>query len=180
MRSQILAKRYTQGLVNAIQDENEFAAVGLELAGFSTLLSTRQDLTEVLASPFVAAKKKNQIIKDILAVSSYSEKMTRFICLLLDHNRLHLLGDILRAFPVLWNERKGVSTFEVSSVVSLTKAQKERLEAQLERVEKRPVCLRYKIDPELVAGISLKKGNFVYDASIRGHLFKLKEKISEG
>jgi len=180
MRSQILAKRYTQGLVNALRDEEEFASIGRELAGFSMLLSARQDLAEVLASPFVAAKKKNQIIKDILAVSSYSEKTTRFICLLLDHNRLHLLGDILRAFPVFWNERNGVSTFEVSSVVSLTKAQKEKLKVQLERVEKRPVSLHYKIEPGLVAGISLKKGNVIYDASIRGHLFKLKEKISEG
>jgi F-type H+-transporting ATPase subunit delta len=167
-------------LVNALQDENEFAAVGRELARFSTLLSTRQDLTVVLASPFIAAKKKNRIIKDILAVSSFAEKTTRFICLLLDHNRLHLLGDILRAFPVFWNERKGVSTFEVSSVVSLTEIQKEKLKVQLERVEKRPVSLHYKIEPGLVAGISLKKGNVVYDASIRGHLFKLKEKISEG
>jgi F-type H+-transporting ATPase subunit delta len=180
MRSQILVKRYTQGLVNALQDEKEFTAVGQELAGFVKLLSERPDLTDVLASPFIAAKKKNQIIKDILAASSFSEKTSRFIGLLLEHGRLHLLGNILQAFPVFWHERQGVSTFEVSSVVSLTEAQKESLKLQLERVEKRPVYLTYKVEPELVAGISLKKGNFVYDASIKGQLSKLKEKICEG
>jgi F-type H+-transporting ATPase subunit delta len=180
MRNQILVKRYTQGLVNALQDEKEFTAIGRELAGFSKLLSGRQDLRDVLASPFIAAKKKKQIIRDILAASSFSEKASRFIGLLQEHGRLHLLDDILQALPVFWHERKGVSTFEVSSVVSLTETQKESLTLQLERVEKRPVYLSYKVEPELVAGISLKKGNVIYDASIKGHLAKLKEKICEG
>lgn len=180
MRNQILVKRYTQGLASALGDEKEYHAVSRELAEFSTLLSTRQDLADVLASPFVAAKKKGQIIMEILAASSFSEKTKRFIGLLLEHSRLPLLGDILQAIPVFWNEHKGVSTFEASSVVALTGAQKSRLKAQLERMEKRPVDLTFKIEPGLVAGISLKKGNIVYDASIKGHLSKLKEKISEG
>jgi F-type H+-transporting ATPase subunit delta len=180
MRNHILIKRYTQGLVSALRDAKEYAVVSEELAGFSRLLSTRRDLITVLVSPFVAGKKKNQVIKDILAASSFSEKTVRFISLLLEHKRLSLLDDILQAFPAFWNEREGVSTFEVSSVVSLTEAQKARLRAQLERAENRPVDLTYKIDSELVAGISLKKGNFAYDASIKGHLLKLVEKIIEG
>jgi F-type H+-transporting ATPase subunit delta len=167
-------------LVNALRDEKEFSAVSQELAAFSKLLSAHKELTEILVSPFVPAKKRNQIIKDILAAFSFSGEMKRFICLLLDHNRLNLLGDILESLPVFWHEHKGVSTFEVSSVVSLTDAQKARLKAQLERLERRPVYLSYKIEPELVAGISLKKGNVVYDASIKGHLSKLKEEICEG
>ncbi len=180
MRNQILVKRYTQGLASALWDEKEYLAVSGELAEFSTLLRTRQDLADVLVSPFVAAKKKGQIIMDILTASSFSEKTKRFIGLLFEHHRLPLLSDILRAIPVFWNERKGVSTFEAYSVVALTDAQKSKLKAQLERLEKRPVDVTYKIDPGLVAGVSLKKGNIVYDASIRGHLSKLKEKISEG
>jgi F-type H+-transporting ATPase subunit delta len=180
MKSQILVKKYTQGLVNALADEGEFNAVSEELSGFSTLISTRIDLENVLASPFVAAKKKKKIIKDVLAASSFSTKATRFIILLQEHGRLQLLEEILRALPVYWNERNGVTTFEVSSVVPLSDTQKKSLKAQLERMEKRPVDLAYKIEPGLVAGISLKKGNVVYDASIKGHLSKLKEKICEG
>jgi F-type H+-transporting ATPase subunit delta len=180
MRNQILVRRYTQGLASALGEEKEYLAVSRELAEFSTLLQARRDLADVLASPFIAIKKKQRIIMDILAASSFSEKTKRFIGLLFEHNRLPLLGDILQAIPVFWNERRGVSTFEASSVVALTVAQKSKLKAQLERLEKRPVDVTYTIEPGLVAGISLKKGNIVYDASIRGHLSKLKEKISEG
>jgi F-type H+-transporting ATPase subunit delta len=180
MRSQILVRRYSQGLVSALRDEKEFTVVSQELALFSNLLAERHDLAGILASPFIAAKKKNRIIQDILASSSFSEKTVRFISLLLEHGRLNFLAGIVLALPIFWNEQHGVSTFEVSSVVSLTETQKAKLKDQLEGVEKRPVFLRYKIEPELVAGISLKKGNVVYDASIKGHLAKLKEKIIEG
>ncbi len=180
MRNQILVKRYTQGLANALGDEKEYRAVSRELAEFSTLLRTRRDLADLLASPFIAAKKKGQVIMEILAASSFSEKTKRFIGLLFEHHRLPLLDDILRAIPVFWNEHRGVSTFEACSVVALTDGQRSRLKAQLERLEKRPVDVTYKIEPGLVAGISLKKGNIVYDASIRGRLAKLKEQICEG
>jgi F0F1-type ATP synthase delta subunit len=73
-----------------------------------------------------------------------------------------------------------VATFEVSSVVPLADSQKQRLQAELERLEGRPVFLRYSIDPALVAGFALQKGNVIYDASLRGHLAKIKQTISEG
>ena len=180
MKSPILVKRYTQGLAGALKDESEFIGISRELAGMQELLSGHGVLNETLASPFVAARKKAQVIKDVLAQSGFTAKTSRFILLLLEHSRLDLLGDILEALPVIWNERRGVATFEVSSVVALGDSQKQRLQAELERLEGRPVFLRYSIDPALVAGFALQKGNVIYDASFRGHLAKIKQAISEG
>ena len=180
MKNRILVRRYTQGLVGALKDEAEFIAVNRELAEFRELVSSHGALKGTLASPFVAARKKTQVIRDVLAVSGITGKTSRFVLLLLGHGRLNLLGDILEELPVFWNERRGLATFEVSSVVTLAEVQKKRLQAELERLEGRPVSLRYSIDPGLVAGLSLQKGNFVYDVSLKGHLEKFKEKIREG
>jgi len=180
MRSHILVKRYAQGLVGALRDEEEFRLVSGELGHFRELARGHKELNAALANPFVAPKKKYRMIADVLAVSAFSEKTSRFLLLLLEHQRLGLLDGVLQALPVLWNERRGISTFEVSSVVSLSEVQRKRLQAELERLEKRPVRLHFLLDPGLVAGISLKKGNVVYDASLRGHLEKIKEKIIEG
>jgi len=180
MESPILVKRYTQGLAGALKDETEFIAVSRELAEFQGLLSSHGVLKGTLASPFVAARKKVQVIRDVLARSGFTDKTSRFILLLLEHRRLDLLGDVLETLPVVWNERRGVATFEVSSVVPLADSQKQRLQAELERLEGRPVFLRYSIDPALVAGFALQKGNVIYDASLKGHLTKIKESISEG
>jgi len=180
MKNRILVKRYTQGLVGALQDEPDFISVQRELRKFQELISTHGVLKDALANPFVAARRKVQVIRDILAAAGFSGKTSRFVLLLFGHSRLGLLGEVLEELPVLWNERRGVATFEVSSVVALVEAQKLRLAAALERMENRPVFLRYSIDPGLVAGFSLKKGNVVYDGSLKGHLAKIKERISEG
>jgi F-type H+-transporting ATPase subunit delta len=180
MKSLILVKRYAQGLAGALKDESEYIAASRELAEFQELLSAHGALKETLASPFVSSRKKADVIKEVLTRSGFSDKTSRFILLLLEHGRLGLLGGILEAVPVIWNERRGVATFEVSSAVALADSQKKRLQAELQRLEGRPVFLRYSIDPALVAGFSLRKGNVIYDASLRGYLAKIKETISEG
>jgi F0F1-type ATP synthase delta subunit len=50
---------------------------------------------------------------------------------------------------------------------------------KLEKMEKRPVSLKYRIDPDLIGGVSIRQGNIIYDASLRGALTKLQEKILE-
>ncbi len=180
MKTLVLVKKYTLGLVNALKDEEEFSVVSQELREFARLLSTNEDLSRALAHPYIQAARKVLLVREILARAGAAGKTTRFLLLLLEHGRLSLLSDILQNLPVYWHEKKGVSTYEVSSAVSLTEGQKDRLRRELENLEKRPVFLQFKIEPDVVAGLSLRKGNVIYDASIRGHLRKLREQICEG
>jgi F-type H+-transporting ATPase subunit delta len=180
MKNPTLVKRYAKGLIGALHQDSEYAAVYAELSAIGGLLETSRELSKILVSPFVPKKKKDQIIKNVLSTSPSSEKTARFLDLLLAHNRLDILAEVLRAVPLLWKERQGVQTFEVSSAFSLTDQQRERLRAELERLEGKPVFLDYRIDPGLVGGLSLRKGNVIYDASVQGRLAKLKEKMIEG
>ncbi|NIM90281.1 MAG: ATP synthase F1 subunit delta [Candidatus Aminicenantes bacterium] len=180
MKTQLLIRRYTQGLVEALKDEQEFLTLSRELSGFEELLSSHKQLLEVLAYPFFSQDKKIQIIKDILAKKKFSQKMKRFILALTENNRLELLPEILELLPSRWNEKKGIFTYEVFSAVPLKEAQKKELKKRLESLEKGPVFLKYSIDPELIGGLCLRKGNLVYDISLRGSLAKMKEEIIEG
>lgn len=180
MKKLLLVRRYAQGLVNALEDDAEFEVVSRELTDFGERIVSHPALKEILASPFVAERKKAQVIQDILAASGFAEKTRRFILLLVENNRLALLEEIREALPVFWHESRGEAAFEISSVVTLGEDQKKRLREGLERLEGRPVFLQFLIDPGLVAGLSLRKGNLIYDASIKGQLAKIKERISEG
>lgn len=180
MKTLVLVKKYTLGLVNAIKNEEEFSRISRELEAFRLLLSEQAELSGVLANPMIPVAKKMVILQEVLARASVAEKTTRFLLLLLEHGRLNLLSDIVRNLPILWHEKKGILTYEVSSVVALSPAEQERLRRELEELEKRPVFLQFKIDPDLVAGLALRKGNVIYDSSIKGHLNRLKERICEG
>ncbi|MGB2843723.1 MAG: ATP synthase F1 subunit delta, partial [Candidatus Aminicenantaceae bacterium] len=179
MKDQILIKRYTQGLVNSIKDEEELSALSGELSDFAELLEKHKELKNTLCSQFLPTTKKIQVAEDILVKKSLGKKISRFILLLVENNRLELLLDIIKSLPDVWNEEKGIYTFDVVSVVPLTEAQRKDLKNKLELLERRPVVLKYRIDPELVGGLWIQRGNIVYDASIKGDLMKLKEKICE-
>ena len=61
----------------------------------------------------------------------------------------------------------------------LKDVQKARLEERLRAIEKRPVACTYVLDPAIVGGLVVRKGNKVYDVSLKGQLERLKEKIRE-
>jgi F-type H+-transporting ATPase subunit delta len=180
MKNQLLVKKYTQGLVGALEDETEFRRVQGEIEGLLGLMRSRDDLRRVLSNPFLNARKKAGIVRGIAGRMGWLDKTIRFLSLVVEHGRLEILPDIAAAVPAAWNERQGVLTFEVSSVVPLTEEQKDRLKAELERLEKKPVSLDFQRDPELIGGLSLRKENIVYNVSVEGDLLRLKEKIQEG
>lgn len=180
MKKLILVRRYSQGLVNALRDEREFQTLSGELKEFVESTRGQEELTKVLSSPFVVKNKRIRIIKEILGKKGYQEKTKNFILLLLEHDRLNILDEVISILPVLWNEKKGITTFEVSSVVPLTEEQKERLQDRLELLEKRQVRLDFRIEPDLLGGLCLRKGNLIYDISLQGNLLRLKEKIIQG
>lgn len=179
MKSQILVKRYTQGLINSIKDEVEFSSLRQELVDFAELLERHKKLEEILSSSFLPTAKKKQVIEQILIKKDLAKKAKRFILLLVENNRFELLADIVESLPEMWNEKKGIYTFDVASAVPLTDSQRKTLEKKLEMLEKKPVVLKTRIDPELIGGLWIKRKNIVYDISIKGSLMKLKEKICE-
>lgn len=180
MKSQVLTRRYAQGLINSVKDKREFESIRGELQEFFRFLLEDKELLGTLTSAFLPTAKKSTITARVLEETSLQERSRRFILLLVENNRLLLLEDILKLLPLIWNEEHGISTFEVRSVVPLQEAQKQRLEMKLIQLEKRPVSLSYTIDSSLIGGLSIRKGNIVYDVSLQGDLERLRQKIYEG
>lgn len=180
MKTQILTKKYTQGLVSSIKDEREYEVLSHQLIEFHDLLTEHKELNIVLTSPILPLTRKTQIAQDILDAGGLKGKIRRFILLLVENNRFDLLPEIVDLVPLLWDEKLGISTIEVASASPLSEDQKTKLEEKLEVLEGGPVSLIYTIDPELIGGLSLKKGNLIYDVSVKGSLGNLKERISEG
>ena len=180
MNKRVLAKRYAKGFLQATADEGEFRLHYGELLGFEKLLSGEKKLQEVLQSRFLPPGKKRGLVQELVDRLSLQPKNKRFVLLLVENKRFDLFPAILASLPELWSELNGIATFEVSSVIPLTDGQKRKLEEKLFRVEKKPVFLNFKEDPSLIGGISVRRGNIIYDASIRGNLERLKEKIIEG
>jgi F-type H+-transporting ATPase subunit delta len=179
MKNPTLVKRYTDGLAAALSSPAEYEIVQAELAAFSAILETDKKLGQALFRPFLNAAKKGRIVQAVLAAQNAQPKTARFLEVLLRHGRLEILPDVLAELPNVWRGGRGVRSLEVRSVVPLDEAQKSRLEAELSRLEDGPVHCDYVLDPSLVGGLRVGRGNLVYDVSLKGRLEKLKDTISE-
>jgi F-type H+-transporting ATPase subunit delta len=179
MKNPTLVKRYTDGLAAALASPAEYELVERELTEFAALLESEPKLGQALFRPFLNAGKKNRIIREILDAQKAQPKTARFLDVLLRHGRLEILPDVLAELPNVWRRNQGVRSFEVRSVVPLRSGQKARLEAELARIGNGPVHCDYVLDPSLVGGLRIGRGNLVYDVSLKGRLEKMKDQISE-
>jgi len=180
MKNQALIDRYAEGLVLALADDADYARVEGELKGLCRLFDENKDLRRALSSPLLATGRKAEIVRDVLDRLALSDKTRRFVLLLMEHGRLGLLTDILDVLPAAWSAKQGIVSYEVTSAVPLDEVRKRRLAAELERLEGSPVRLTFGLDASVLGGLRVRKGNLVYDASIKGSLERLREHIMEG
>lgn len=179
MKNLALVKKYAQALAQAVADEKEFASVGAEVRAFLALFAVREDLRRALTSPFVNARKREEILGEVLERLGTGPKTSRFLKLVQHHKRMGLLPEIAEDLPAAWSERLGVVTYEVTAAVALTDAQKDRLALSLAASEKAPVRLVVRTDPAVLGGLAVRKGHIVYDASVEGRLAALRERLGQ-
>jgi F-type H+-transporting ATPase subunit delta len=179
MKNPILVKRYAEGLAQALPEAEEYESVRGRLAAFNAMIEGRADLRTALLRPFLGRSRKAALVAALLEAIKADGKSTRFLELLLRRGRLELLPGILEALPAVWRTAHGLPTFEVRSAAGLTPDQRAALEAELARLEGRPVHCEYGLDPSLLGGLTVRKGNRIFDVSLKGQLDRLKDTISE-
>ena len=64
------------------------------------------------------ASRKKAIGEEILEKKDLHPKVQRLLLLLIENDRLEFLPDISDHLPDMWNVSQGISSFEISSVVS--------------------------------------------------------------
>jgi ATP synthase F1 delta subunit len=179
MKKKVLTRRYGLGLINALRDDRDFKIVSGDLSEAAALLRGEGELAAFLASPFPVRNAKIRAAAEVLERAGFDVRVRNFVRLLLEKGRFELLPDIIGLLPELWNDRTGVVTVDVASAVPLSERQRSALGAALEARESRPVSLSFRVDPGLIGGLSLRKGNEIMDLSLRGRLERLRDLLSE-
>jgi len=179
MNHRLIVRRYARGLARAIDREPEFQACLEQLRALAELIKTSPALTYALTSAFIPARQKKQMVEEILKRQDFDPRVARLVRLLTERGKATLLPEILDELPGVWAEERGIEVFEIDSAVDLTEEEKTELQRTLEEKFKRPVQLNFRLNPDIIGGLVLRKGNVYYDVSVRGGLLKLKEIVSQ-
>jgi len=174
---QRIGKVYAEALLGAALKRGEAENI---LAEFDRLERDVRGTSPLMAAFFssgvVSRNKKAKAIRDAFT-NRASELLTNFLLVLNDHDRLDLLRVIHTAYRELLEERAGRMRVQVLSAVPLLAEQAEKLRRELRETIYREPVLEPKVDPDLLGGMIVQLGDWVYDGSVRTRLQQLKNQI---
>jgi F-type H+-transporting ATPase subunit delta len=100
-----------------------------------------------------------------------------FLLVLNHHDRLDLLRPICDAYRGLRDQRARRIRIQVRSAAPLDDGQRDRLQRELQETFHLEPILETEIDPELLGGMLVRVGDWVYDASVRTQLETIRNQL---
>lgn len=153
-------------------------AISPEFSSLKELETFQAVLNEPLVfkffdSPLIGFEKKRQILLNDLG-KSFSPVLINFLSLLVERKLLFLFSEIKKAFENLLNEKENKLQGEVFSSTDLDSKQKSKLEVSLKSFFKKTIKLKDKKVPELIGGVYVRAGGYIFNDSLSFHLNKFK------
>ena len=149
-----------------------------QLGDFAAAYQESPELRNLFASPAASTEAKRGVAEKIAARLGASKIVRNFLFVVIDHQRMHELPEILKAFQDVLRERQGIAEAEVFSAVALNDAQKTEMTRTLERVTGKKIEAKFSLDRNLLGGALVRVGDTIYDGSLRNRLNGLRERLT--
>jgi F-type H+-transporting ATPase subunit delta len=180
VQSQQVARVYAEALYNAAAKQGKVEAILSQFDSLVAGLFTGDAMRErFLGSGAVRRDVKRDVI-DRAFGGNADPLLVDFLQVLNLHDRLDLLRAITRSFRELHDERMRRVRVIVKSAASLSNEQQERLKRELRENFKLEPILDIRVDPELLGGMVVQVGDWLYDGSVRTRLERLRNQLMAG
>jgi F-type H+-transporting ATPase subunit delta len=170
--------QYANALADVALAQGAADAALKQLNDVAAAFAASGELRNVLASPAVPREAKHGVIEKIAARAGAGKIIRNFLFVIADHQRTHILPEIVAAFEGVIRQRQGVAEAEISSAVELSAAQKKKFALTLERITGKKIEAKYSLDPTLLGGAVVRVGDTVYDGSVRSSLNEMRARLA--
>src|SRR5277367_3463887 len=136
------------------------------------------DLREVFLDPTFPAEQKVAILDKLNARLGMRTQVRNFIAVLIQHDRLNMLDDVVAEYRKEVNQRLGISEVRVTTARPLEADERQGIEQKVAALTGTQVQATYHEDKSLLGGVVVSVGSTVYDGSVKGKLDRLKEQLA--
>lgn len=169
--------QYANALADVALAQGAADAALKQLGDFAAAFAGSPELRNFLASPAVPRDAKHGVIEKICSRVGGGKIIRNFLFVIADHQRSHVLQEIVAAFQDVIRQRQGIAEAEISSAVELSAAQKKRFAQSLERLTGKKIQAKYSLDPALLGGAVVRVGDTIYDGSVRNSLNEMRARL---
>ena len=164
----VIANRYAEALFQIGEEENKTDNLYNELKEVSSLITTNNELNNVMKSPLVSKKEKIQLI-DTLFAGKIDNDLKNFLKILIEKGRITSISAIEATYKGLLNEKNNILEGYVISAVQMDNEKIKELETELSK----------KYNKNVLGGVLVRLGNTEIDGTIRTRLNGLKNQLSQ-
>jgi F-type H+-transporting ATPase subunit delta len=171
-----IARPYATAVFDQAREEDNLG-LWSEMLAFLASVSADPQLAGIISDPRIDKDKKTALMLDICG-GRLSRTGENFLKVLVANGRLGVVGEIARIFDELRAEAEERIEVQVTSAYALNaKLEKEIADAMRKRLG-REVNVTTEIDRSIMAGVVIRAGDLVIDASVRGRLQQLAAELT--
>ena len=173
--SEVFAPRYAQAFAEVATEKHlDAKAARQQMRDFADTLNGSPRLVEVLSDPSVEMVQKLSLLDALAERIGMYREVRNFLALIVEHERLGQIEQILDAYHQVADEGVGLVEAEVTSSRELSADVKQEMEFEISKLAVSRVSVSYKQDASLLGGAVVRIGSTIYDGSVRGQLTQMK------
>lgn len=172
-----LSKRYARALYGVSEGPSAIEAAGDALNQLAVLFRETPEFRHFLTSPLNRIEERKRVLDTALDSLKCPISVRRLVHLLLERNRIHMLGDIAAQFDERLDDWLNRAEVTVTTAIPLTGDLRMRLMACMEQFTGKTVRLKCRVDPDIVGGLSVQVWGVYFDSSLRTRLERLKQHL---
>ena len=176
--AKLVVKRYATALFDLAASEGAMAKYEEEVKVIVKALHDEPDFMAVLQDHKVTREDKISIVENIFT-GKVSAPIVGLLELLVNKGRQAEILNVLEAFLDMVKAESGIIKAVVTSAIPLKEAQLEALREKLEASTKSKIELETIVDSSIIAGLVVRVGDKVVDASYKGEMQTLKKQLSK-
>ncbi|MGB2820810.1 MAG: ATP synthase F1 subunit delta [Phycisphaerae bacterium] len=174
--SESLAGAYADALLGQVPSDVEAEEVAGELDGLVRLLDEIEGFEGLLTASLLSSAERCSVVRRIFH-GRVSEPVEAVLNVMAQAGRMGLLRVLRRVFRSALYRRQGKRELTVTTAVPLGREQREKtIRGLAETLGCEPV-VTFNVDEGLIAGMAVRMGDHVYDASVRAELAGLEDRL---
>jgi F-type H+-transporting ATPase subunit delta len=175
------AARYARAFADVVLGDGiPIDQVNVQLNDFLSTLEGSADLRQALFNPALAADVRVRVIDALAPRLHLAREVRNFLAVLLRHDRMSAVEEIVAAYRAEVDRRQGISNVEVISARRLDADERSQMEQQVARLAGTQVRALFREDNGLMGGAVVRIGSTIYDGSVRGRLDRMKQELIAG
>jgi F-type H+-transporting ATPase subunit delta len=174
MKEKIVSKRYGDGFIAYAKNTNGATLAIKEIKKIKQVLGDNPQVIDFLANPQVSYADKCTFIDRVFG--GFAQDTVTLFKLLLEKGRIRNAAEIIDYIAANFYSDE-IQDVLLKTARPLETEQLDRIKEKLEHKFKRKLRLVSELDRGLLGGAKTTIGNIIIDATVRGRLDDLKEKL---